>query len=171
MLKLTERRVQQLAAAGVLPKATRGRYDLIECVGAYILYLRDENENLKRLKPGGVTALEEERARLTAARAGLAELDERERQGELVPAAQIERFLSAVFSRVRQGILSLPSRVAPRAFDAKTIPECERLILEACTEALTEISETKIAFKTIHPGSAGARAAGRPTSKYSSASA
>lgn len=155
VLVLTERRVQQLAAEGILPKPARGQYDFIECVRAYILHQR---KIIEERQPGSVSVLEGSRSRLIAAKAGLAELDESERREQLIPASQIEDFLSALFSRVRQGILSLPSRVAPRAHDAKTIPEAERIILEGCEEALKEISETRIEFKAIDPGSARARA-------------
>ena len=153
VLVLTERRVQQLAAEGILPKPARGQYDFIECVRAYILHQR---KIIEERQPDTVGVLEGERARLTAAKAGLAELDESERRQQLIPAAQIEDFLSALFSRVRQGILSLPSRAAPRAHDAKTIPETERIILECCEEALTEVSETRVEFKAV--GRRGARA-------------
>jgi len=154
LLVLTERRVQQLATAGIIPKASRGNYDLIESVRGYILHQR---KLIEERQPGTVTVLEEERARLTGAKASMAELDERERRGELIPASQVEGFLLPLFTRVRQGILSLPSRAAPKAYDAKTIPECERIILECCNEALTEISETRVDFKAIDPGSTRGR--------------
>ena len=41
ILNLTERRVQQLAHEGIIPKAERGKYDLIGCVRAYIKYLQE----------------------------------------------------------------------------------------------------------------------------------
>ena len=155
LLVLTERRVQQLATEGIIPKASRGQYDLVESVRGYILHQRKLIEDKQ---PGEVTVLEAERGRLTGAKAGLAELDERERRGQLIPAAQIETFLSTIFSRVRQGVLSLASRAAPQAYDAKSIPEVEKIILECCQDALKEISETRVDFKAIDPGSAGARA-------------
>ena len=40
LLMLTERRVQQLTADGVIPKPERGRYELIPAVQGYIKYLR-----------------------------------------------------------------------------------------------------------------------------------
>ena len=155
LLDLTERRVQQLASEGIIPKASRGKYDLVESVRRYIGQLRLQVE----ASPSGkVTVLEDERARLTRAKADLAELDERERRDELVPAVQIEKFLLAILSRVRQGVLTLPSRAAPKAHDAKTIPQVERIILDCCHEVLKEISETEIDFKTIPVRGAGSRA-------------
>ncbi len=155
VLTLTERRVQQLAAEGILPKPLRGQYDFIECVRAYVLYQR---KLIEAIPQASETQLDGEKTRLTSARAGLAELDEAERRLQLIPAAQIEDFLTAIFSRIRQGILSLPSRLAPRAHDAKTIPEVERIILDGCQEALAEIADTKITFKAIDSRGASTRA-------------
>ena len=154
LLDLTERRVQQLANEGVIPKESRGQYDLIESVRGYIRSLRNQIDSGVTAK---VTVLENERARLTRARASLAELTESERRDRLVPAEQIEEFLLAILSRVRQGILSLPSRVAPRVHDANTIPEVERLILGYCKEVLEEISKTQVDFKVILERGASAR--------------
>ena len=40
LLKLSERRIQQLAKDEVIPKAQRGEYDMIPCVHGYIDYLK-----------------------------------------------------------------------------------------------------------------------------------
>ena len=43
LLDLSERRVQQLSREGVIPKATRGQYDLVGSVRGYVRYLRSRN--------------------------------------------------------------------------------------------------------------------------------
>ena len=45
LLDLTERRVNQLAKDGVLPKSARGRYELVPVVRAYIRFLREKTVN------------------------------------------------------------------------------------------------------------------------------
>ena len=40
LLKLTERRVQQLAKDGIIPKAERGKYDLVSSVHGYVDFLK-----------------------------------------------------------------------------------------------------------------------------------
>jgi hypothetical protein len=47
-LNLTERRVQQLARDGIIPKPEKGKYDLVGCVQGYIGYLITQ--------PSGLTA-------------------------------------------------------------------------------------------------------------------
>jgi hypothetical protein len=75
-----------------------------------------------------------------------------ERNGQLVQVDQVDAFLKTILSHVRQGILTLPSRVAPKVHDAKTVPQIERIILADCHEVLTELAETKINFTPTDEG-------------------
>lgn len=43
-LNLKPRRIQQLAAAGIIPRAERGRYNLAESIAGYVRYLQDQIE-------------------------------------------------------------------------------------------------------------------------------
>ncbi len=45
LLNLTPRRVYQLTKEGIIPKASRGRYELVPAVRGYIKYLRDRAIN------------------------------------------------------------------------------------------------------------------------------
>jgi phage terminase Nu1 subunit (DNA packaging protein) len=62
MLQLSPRRLQQLATEGIIPKISRGRYELAPVVQAYINYLRE------RTLPGEMNAvlLDEALAQLRA---------------------------------------------------------------------------------------------------------
>ena len=71
LLDLTERRVRQLSAEGVIPKAARGRYEVVGAVRGYIRYLRD----LALKGDLGTADYGIERARLVKARADLAEME------------------------------------------------------------------------------------------------
>ncbi len=64
-LDLTERRVRQLSAEGVIPKAARGRYELVGAVQGYVRYLRE----LIPRDEVGAADYGTERARLVKARA------------------------------------------------------------------------------------------------------
>ena len=70
LLDLSERRVQQLSREGVIPKATRGQYDLIGSVRGYVRYLRDQAVSAQAGAPDYAV----ERARFIRARADLAEM-------------------------------------------------------------------------------------------------
>ena len=41
LLMLSERRVQQLTREGVIPRAERGRYELVPAVQGYVRYLQE----------------------------------------------------------------------------------------------------------------------------------
>jgi hypothetical protein len=84
-LGLNGRRVQQLTCEGVLPRAERGCYDLEGCVRGYI-------EFLKRHSAG------DERARLLAVRADLAELELAQRRGDVVPLDMLQTALERTFT-------------------------------------------------------------------------
>jgi len=71
LLDLSERRVQQLVRDGVIPKAERGRYELVGAVRGYVRYLRDL---VLKSETGGADYASE-RARLVKARADLAEME------------------------------------------------------------------------------------------------
>lgn len=141
LLLLDVRRIQQLAKEGHIPRAARGRYPLVGSVQGYIRYLRS------RIDADGVVDINEERRRWTRAKADLAELERKEREGMLVPADQIETFMNAIVSRVRQGVLSLPSRTAPQVQDAETIPQIEAIVREQCHEVLRELAGTKVRWR------------------------
>ena len=76
-LNLTERRVQQLARDGIIPKAEKGKYDLVRCVQNYVRYLQE------RAYGNGDTAHDthHERARLIKAQADKTELEVAEMRG------------------------------------------------------------------------------------------
>ena len=57
LLKLTERRVQQLSKEGVIPKAEHGRYELAAAVQGYVGYLQE------RIAPRGADGDPEKRRR------------------------------------------------------------------------------------------------------------
>ena len=73
MLKLSERRVQQLAKDNIIPKAERGKYDLVSSVHGYIDFLK--------AKAGGDFTAEEvlkNKNKLLKAKAEIAEIEKNE---------------------------------------------------------------------------------------------
>jgi hypothetical protein len=109
LLDLSERRVQQLSREGVIPKATRGQYDLVGSVRGYVRYLRDQAAKAQ----AGAPDYASERARFIRARADLAEMEAAEKRGAVIPAADVEAAWIAVLARLRTRLLALPDRLAP----------------------------------------------------------
>lgn len=104
---ITPRRVQQLAAEGVLPKAGRGKYPLAEAVRAYLAHAL-----------AGQSAANEPDDLVEARRLLLIEQTRRERrQNDLaearqIPRAEVEHILRSVMVAVVGLVESLPGRTA-----------------------------------------------------------
>lgn len=108
LLMLTERRVQQLTADGVIPKAERGRYELAPSVQGYIKYLQERSLGNSDKTPIDYHI---EKSRLTKAQADLAELDLAKARGELAPITEFERAQSIAAAQIRTNCLNIPQRV------------------------------------------------------------
>jgi phage terminase Nu1 subunit (DNA packaging protein) len=158
LLDLTERRVQQLARDGVIPKAERGQYDLVAAVRGYIRYLREQAARAQtgQLDIGG------ERTRLVRAKADLAEMDAACRREELLGAEQVEQAWIAVLARVRSRLLVLPDRLAPRLQEETSIAAKRGLIREALAEALAELAALPVVAAADPAGPPTAGDDGKP---------
>lgn len=136
LFNLTERRIQQMARDGIIPKPEKGKYDLIGCTRAYIKYLQDRAQGRE------VEAADAylERARLLKAQADKTELEVKSLNGEVIPTEQAELLWSGLVAAFRAKMLALPSRCALRVMNLKTYPEVEGCLKEHVYEALTELS-------------------------------
>ena len=155
LLDLSERRVQQLSREGVIPKAERGRYDLVGAVRGYVAYLRD----LAVKAQAGAPDFGVERARLIRAKADLAEMEADGRRGELLPAETVEAAWTAVLARLRARLLVLPDRLAPLCVEETTIAGVRDQIRKAVREALDELATQRVV--AADPDGAGAAGDGR----------
>jgi len=151
LLDLSERRVQQLGREGVIPKAERGRYDLVGAVRGYVRYLRDQASRAQ----SGVADFATERARLVRAKADLAEMEAAKRRGALLPADQVEDAWREVLARLRARLLELPDRIAPLVHEETTIAGARSLIRATIAEALAELATLPIVAAPDPAGQAG----------------
>lgn len=135
-LNLTERRVQQLARDGIIPKADKGKYDLVRCVQHYVQYLQE------RAYGNGDTAHDthHERARLIKAQADKTELEVAEMRGQLMPIETIEHDWMQHVSSCRMRLLAIPSKSAFQIVSLKEPAEIERFLKAAIYEALMELA-------------------------------
>lgn len=128
------RHLQQLAADGIIPKPERGRWPQAT-VAAYCEYLRSD----ARRGPADFAA---ERARLTRARASVAELELEQRRGELLARADVDAAMIGAFGRVRARLLTVPSRVAAEVAAVGDPPGCEVIVRAAIYDVLSDLAAT-----------------------------
>ena len=108
LLDLTERRVQQLAREGVIPKAESGRYDLVQAVRGYVKYLRD-----RALGEASTADVFSEKARLTKLTADKLEIEIARQTGQLVDAAAVKREAFTCGRQVRDRLMKIPDKLSP----------------------------------------------------------
>jgi phage terminase Nu1 subunit (DNA packaging protein) len=136
LFNLTERRVQQLASDGVIPKSTRGKYDLVASVRGYISFLQDRAFG-KDIAP---VDAHNERTRLLKAQADKTELEVKTITGELIPAADIEAEWASLVVAFRSRMLVLPTRGAHQICGLQDSRNIEQALKELVYEALNELS-------------------------------
>ena len=112
LLDLSPRRMQLLSKEGVIPKAERGRYELVPAVRGYISYLKERTVTGDVKEGDNVISFDEARRRKIAAEAALAELELEKERGYLVSIEQTEKLRTSVLSAARAKFLSLPTNLA-----------------------------------------------------------
>ena len=102
---LSANRVSVLGAEGVIQKKGRGRYLLAESIQGYAEWVRQNPSGRRRVAS-------DEKERLTAAQADLAELKLAQTRGDLLPLEDVRREWAAIAIDLRARLLSIGPRVA-----------------------------------------------------------
>lgn len=126
LFDMSHRQINTLAEKGILGRNAEGKFDTTDSVRRYIAFCRK----------GGNSELESEKLRLTREQADKLAIQNQISQGELVPAADVERRWTAVLTLVRAAVLAVPSRVSGRAghFTAADLDIIDREIRDALQE-------------------------------------
>ena len=143
-----DRRVVALRLGGVKPDGKIGRRD------GFTLktYFRAVDDR----KPAGASngagvaddtgsgSYTHERARLTAEKARLAEIERLEREGALVTVEQVAETWGALTGVIRTRLLALPAKCAVRVGMARNAVEVQAILKAEIRELLTELSATTV---------------------------
>lgn len=134
LLLLTERRVQQLAKEGVIPKAASGRYEFVPVVQSYVRYLRD------RAVDGNIEDdYGKNRSRLTKLRADAAEIELRVMEEKFIPIDDVEHGVSRDYANLRAKLQQIAPKVASRGASLTNPGELQDLVNMYVREALEEL--------------------------------
>jgi phage terminase Nu1 subunit (DNA packaging protein) len=133
---VSERRVQQLAKDGIIPKAEKGKYDLVGCVRGYIGFLQERAFGKELV----TIDAHQERARLLKAQADKTELEVKMMNRNLIPVEEVRAFWSGMAVACRARLMSFPTRGAHIATGLKEFHEVENALRELVHEALNELS-------------------------------
>lgn len=129
LFNVTDRRIQQLAKEGVIPKAARGKYPLIGGIQGYVAYLQERSLG-SDFSDGD---LRNERLRLTRVQADSIELKNEIARGEVAPIELLTYTLSNASTQIAAILGSVPlniKRQIPR-LTATEIETIKREIVKA----------------------------------------
>jgi phage terminase Nu1 subunit (DNA packaging protein) len=137
LLDLTPRRVQHLANEGVIPRAEKGRYELVPAVRGYIRYLRDRSIGRDGEQSSDIAS---ERARLTREQADKMAMENAKARGELIPTPLVQKSIERAFSAFGSRIDAIPRKAVPRLKGCSGDAAREKVLRELIREALHELS-------------------------------
>lgn len=150
LFDLSERRIQQMAKDGIIPKAGRGKYPLLGTVQGYVKFLQE-----RALKAEGEETetfnVADEKAKLIQAKRIGQDLQNEKLKGNLFPLIAGEYLFSRIASEIAAVLDSLPAkikRVAPK-MTATQVDEVKKEIAKA-TNACANVVERLDEFLEEH---------------------
>lgn len=137
---VTDRRVRQMAEEGIIVRAAKGRYNLVESLKNYILSLKLAAEGATADSPDGEIDIDEEKALHERVKRHISELKYQTMKGELHKADDVERVMTDMLAAFKTRIMNIPSKVAPVLEDRDAGYIKDRLTTEV-VEALNELKD------------------------------
>lgn len=132
-LGMTPRNLQLLVEKGIAVKTDRGKYDVFATIRNVLNDLRtgstEEGLDAK-------ARWEEERARLTAARADKAELEFAILRGDAVLMPDVETLVSEEYGALRLGLSQVPNSLARKVANESDPAVCQAIITDGIEGAL-----------------------------------
>ena len=127
--------IAKLVDKKVLRREARGVLDLVDAVAAFIAH-----REAVTAAEQGVGDYGKARAQLYLERARAARIKREQLEGSLVSVAKVIAFNVGIVSLVKNRLLGVPTKVAPRLVGLKTAAEAEALVRAEVHEALAEIA-------------------------------
>ena len=146
---LSDRRVKELRASGVLPGGKGEDYDIKACVRAYCAHIRPAagrnaaggSASASGLDQARIEVLNEQRDRLAMLNAQM--------RGETVLAEDVENVVGAYADAVRAKVLALPTRAAPLVLGLASLAEVRDKLTELAHDACGDLAAREI-VSTVH---------------------
>lgn len=131
---LSDIRHRQLAKGGYFPPPIKGIYQLTPALQGIIRYLRDQAAKAD-------TTLEQEKLKKLTAERCLAELKLAKERKEALDAVAVFRAWENIILTIRQKILALPSKIAPRLVYLGEQVAIEEELARELSEALIDLAK------------------------------
>lgn len=137
---VTDRRIRQMAEEGIIVRAAKGRYNLVDSLKNYILSLKLAVDSNDSDNPDGELNFEEEKALHERVKRHISEMKLQTMKGELHKADDVRHVMTDMLSSFKTRMMNIPAKVAPVLEDRDAGCIKERLTSEV-TEALNELKD------------------------------
>lgn len=141
LFHLTERRVQQLAKEGIIPKAKRGQYELEAAVEGYVHYLQERASGRQEGTYHDTSDIKRERQRLIKAQADKIEHENQLLRRELITVDFFSQSLHEVASVFTACIDALPGRLAHELAGLQEPAAVKASLFKACRQIRQDTAE------------------------------
>lgn len=137
---VTDRRIRQMAEEGIIVRAAKGRYNLVDSLKNYILSLKLAVDSNDSDNPDGELNFEEEKALHERVKRHISEMKLQTMKGELHKADDVRHVMTDMLSSFKTRMMNIPAKVAPVLEDRDAGYIKERLTSEV-TEVLNELKD------------------------------
>ncbi len=140
LVGVSDRRIRQMAEEGVIIRAAKGRYKLVDSIKNYLLTLKLAAEGVGVDLVDGEIDYDEEKALHERIKRYISELKLQVMKGDLHKAGDVETVMSDMLVAFKTRIMNIPSKVAPilESRDASFIKEH---LTKEVIEALNELKD------------------------------
>ena len=140
IFSVTDRRIRQMAEEGIIVRAAKGRYKLVESLKNYTLALKLAAEGANTDDPDGEINIDEEKALHERIKRHISELKLQVMKGDLHKAEDVERVMMDMLAAFKTRLMNIPSKVAPALENRDAAYIKDRLTKEVL-EVLNELKD------------------------------
>ena len=138
----SSKRIEQLTIEGIVVKRSHGQYAAWESIKGLIQHRDTKRKNQWDGDPNSVDggSYEAHRARLTAAKADVAEIAAAIAKGQAHDAGAVESVWTDMLMNCRSKLLAMPTRLAPKIRKETDLAVVKDILETAVNEALAELA-------------------------------
>jgi len=140
MFGVSDRRIRQMAEEGIVARAAKGRYKLVDSIKNYLLTMKLAAEGVGVDLADGEINLEEEKGLHERVKRHISELKLQIMKGGLHKAQDVEIVMTDMLVAFKTRMMNIPSKVAPILENRDAVFIKDRLTSEVI-EALNELKD------------------------------
>ena len=137
---VSDRRIRQMAEEGIVTRAAKGRYKLVDSVKNYLLALKLAAEGVSVESVDGTINYDEEKGLHERVKRHISELKLQVMKGKVHKSEDVERVMMDMLTAFKTRIMNIPSKTAPILESRDAVFIKDRLTSEVM-EALNELKD------------------------------